>query len=212
MSFIKSHLYIFAALLSVFTAGIIILIFGIVSFLKIADPTDIYSVPYTQYLIDNTPVKGDIWCVESCFAETENYAYALIPAVDESTFIDDEVMKFVVFCYDKSQNTELNAMADYWNGVTDDAPDAITFQGVISKADNSAISQTVYEYFERQYGFSPEQTDEYYLPYIITEVDSFAYAYLPKLAVGIVFMLISSGVFVFLYIRFLRKNADFKEI
>lgn len=206
MSFIKSHLYIFAALASFFAAGIIIFAFGIASMIKVSKPNDIYNMPYTQYLVDNTAVKGDIWCVEACFAESESYAYALIPAVDKSTFIDDEQLKFVVFCYEKSKSESFEAMAEYWNGNTDTAPENISFEGVISKIDNSNLSQAIYDYFNGQYGFSSNQTDEYYLPYIITEVDSFAYAYVPKLLVGAVFMLMPAAVFAVLYIRFLRKN------
>ncbi|MBQ7130969.1 MAG: hypothetical protein IJO29_00195 [Oscillospiraceae bacterium] len=209
MDIIKSHLNVFAILASVFVAGIIILISGIVSFCEYSSPTDIYNVSYKEYLIEDIPVKGDVWCVEACFAETENYGYALIPAVDESTFIEDEVLKFVVLCYDKSRKDDFSAMADYWNGITDTVPADISFSGIISKTDDSSVSHAVYEYFELEYGFSHEETDQYYLPYVITEIDSFAYAYLPKIIVGAVFMALSVILFIFMKIRFSRKDNEF---
>lgn len=207
MNFIKSKINRIAVCGAIVTAGLIFLIMGISNAVEYANSSDAYKDSYTTFLSNDTPIKGDIWCVEGIFAESDSYTYMLIPITDEETFISQQDMKFIVYCCKNSKRENVQELIDYWNDELDYTPDDLRFNGIISKASDE-IQEGAYAYFEQTYGFDKEQADGYFLPYVITDVNSFAYAYMPKIIVGFVFALV--GVLFYIMLEKKEKSDENK--
>ncbi len=200
MVFIGSKINRIAICGAIVTAGLIFLIIGIANAIEYSNSADAYEDSYKTYLAENTAIQGDIWCVEGILAESESYTYTLIPITDKSTFINQQDMKFVVYCCKNSKREHVQELIDYWNNELSYDPGNIHFNGTISKASED-IQDGAYAYFYETYGFDKDQSDEYFLPYIITDVNSFAYAYMPKIIVGAVFSIIGILLYAVLSIK-----------
>ncbi len=201
MGLIKSKLNRIALCGAIITAGLIFLILGIASAVKYSNSADIYENSYETFLSEDNVVKGDIWCVEGVLAESESYTYTLIPITDKDTFLSQQDMKFVVFCCKNSKYEQVQELIDYWNDKLSYDPGEIHFNGIISKVSDE-VQEGAYAYFYETYGFDKAQAEEYFLPYMITDINSFAFAYMPKIIVGSAF----TAFGVFLYIILVTKD------
>lgn len=194
---------------AILAVGLFMLISGILSYFEYSDATDIYKTSYDEYLVEDMPVTGSIWSVECNLGiSNDGYNYALIPVADRDTYKISEDIKFVVYCYDNSKKQSVSAMIKYWNAESDKLPDDIKFSGIVNPASND-ISESVYKYFADELQADKEQADLHYLPYVITDVDNFSYAYLPKIIIGIVMCAIAVALYYFLVIKKEKDNKVF---
>lgn len=209
MNVFKSSLNALAICGGVLAAGLIVLISGVLSYFDYSNATDIYTTSYDEYLIEDEPVTGSIWSVECNLGVSEDgYNYALIPVSDRDSYKISEDIKFVVYCYDDTKKMAVSSMIKYWNAETEKQPDDIEFCGIVTPASNE-ISEKVYAYFSEVLQADKEQADIHYLPYVITDVDDFSYAYLPKIIIGIVMCAIAVALYYFLIVKKEKDNKVF---